>query len=156
MEKQAFVVTFEPSVEFSQDKRFDGREMIPITKFLQSFNIKTAEVILCMKIEAHVDVIALKMPSLDGYTLRSSLDKEEDKRNNSVANKTITIESLIISPLSCFSGRVCSPVFQLKHANNKINRYFLEVAKTSLDSDDITCSLLRTNNRTWSESSSLE
>jgi hypothetical protein len=171
---RSFVVTFEPDVEFSSepDKQFHGREMIPIKKFLQSFNIDTVQDILSMKIEAHLDVLChtssspptsplqVSSPSKYGKKARaffrdihdsfphvmSKTNGDEKKKalKENGCKKIEVIQKLRIEPLASFSGRVRSPVFDTRGCDSSSDiKYFLEVERQSLEEDGVTCSVMR-------------
>lgn len=180
--KPGFVVTHEPDgIEFSNKKgrQIHGREMIPIKKFLQSFNINSVDCISSMEIEAHLDVISYKIEEIpnpyhvllannlpatsNGSTnkyswrakallkdIQDSMPSLIHKKKEKKKIKQV-VQSLRIESLTTFSGRVASPVFQVDVDNSK---YFLEVGKKSTEADSMTCSLVRTSSPCSSVSSS--
>ena len=182
--KPGFVVTHEPDgIEFSNKKgrQIHGREMIPIKKFLQSFNINSVDCISSMEIEAHLDVISYKIEEIpdpcrillanksplsatsNGSTnkyssrakallkdIQDSMPTLIPKKKEKKKMKQV-VQSLRIEPLTAFSGRVASPVFQVDVDNSS---YFLEVGRESTEADSMTCSLVRTSSPCSSVSSS--
>ena len=161
---RSFVVTFEPECQFSSEagKQFHGREMIPIRKFLQSFNIETVQDIISMKIEVHMEVLShsssppslLESLSSDyGKKAKAFLRDVHDslpcmtskKTDEKKKKKTEVIQRLRIESLNNFSGRVCSPVFDVDSplsSSDNHHKYFLEVERKSQD-DEVTCSVMR-------------